>query len=169
MCVCVCVYVCVCVWSQTLQCPMPPTQSSRTFPTNFFMPFPTDSFSGQGTVPPVPRGRVVRADGRAEPAASVVRDALELAAMVASSRHLTVLDLTACELDLQAPGLPGLRRSAFEVSFLAVVLVFSLLLYALRDSCSVVFFSFFSCDGGKVLYVRFQCRYVFLWRCMTCW
>ena len=63
----------------------------------------------------MPQGRVVRADGRAEPAASVVRDALGLADMIASSRHLTVLDLTACELELQAPGLPGRTRSAFEV------------------------------------------------------
>lgn len=66
-------------------------------------------------MPPVPRGHVVRVDGQAEPAASVVRDALELSSMIALSRNLTVLDLTACELDSPAPGLPGRRRSAFEV------------------------------------------------------
>eukprot|EP00038_Savillea_parva_P021559 m.35351 g.35351 ORF g.35351 m.35351 type:complete len:464 (-) comp5271_c0_seq1:41-1432(-) len=72
-------------------------------------------FSGQGTAPPVPRGRVVRVDGSAEPAASVVHEARELASRIALARHLTTLDLTACELDLATPGPPGHRRSAFEV------------------------------------------------------
>lgn len=79
------------------------------------------SFSGQGTVPPVPRGHVVRVDGHAEPAASVVREVLELASMVALSRNLTVLDLTACELDLPAPRLPGRQRSTFEVHYCSAI------------------------------------------------